>query len=191
MTVSDSGGLTAATLAISGTANFNGFGSNTFSVVSTATFNETVMFKSSVTIQSGVLGLGTASALIVASSATFSDTTANDVVVISSNGMVGFSGPAPTYSGCGTVTVLSSSVTAQSGAISMGGTPGNTCTVTFAKPFIGTPACLVTLGGSLGVGVFGAQGTTSASSVIGTCDNASGLASCGAGTTMAWHCFGN
>jgi hypothetical protein len=137
------------------------------------------------------LAIGTETAAVLASSATFVITTAQDVVVVSSNGMVGFSGPAPTYSGCGTVTVLSSSVTAQSGAISMGGSPGNTCTVTFPKPFIGVPACIVSLGGSLGTGVFGSQGATTAASVIGTCDNATGLASCGAGTTMTWHCFGN
>jgi hypothetical protein len=137
------------------------------------------------------LAIGTETAAVLASSAPFVVSTAQNVIVISSNGYMGFSGVAPTYSGCGTVTVLSSSVTAQSGSISMGGSPGNTCTVTFPKPFIGTPSCLVTLGGSLGTGVFGNQGATTSSSVIGTCDNATGLASCGAGTTMAWHCFGN
>ena len=117
--------------------------------------------------------------------------TATNTVVVSTNGLVGFTGPQPTFSGCGTVTVKSSSATAQAGTISMGGSPTNTCTVTFPIPWNNVPSCVVTLGGSLGTGVFGAQGATTASSVIGTCDNAAGLATCGVGTVMSWHCDGN
>ena len=118
--------------------------------------------------------------------------TSTNTVLIAPSGYMGFTGPAPTYSGCGTVTDTAGlGSTSQSGSISMGGSPGNTCTVTFAAAFTNTPSCVVTLGGSIGTGVFGTQGATSTAHVIGICDNATGLASCGAGTTLAWHCDGN
>jgi hypothetical protein len=147
-------------------------------------------------ISSGTLLVsGTAPAISISSVAPnagiiFVASTTYNSVLISSNGVLGNDGVAPTYSGCGTVTVLSNKATAQAGAISLGGSPGNTCTVTFAKPFINVPTCVVSLGGSLGTGVFGAQGTTTAAAVVGTCDNATGLATCGAGTNMSWICWG-
>lgn len=145
---------------------------------------------SSIVTVTGNLGISTSP-----SSNQFMVYTATQTVSVSSNGYVDFGGGAIStttqLSGCGTGASFTSGSNNQRGEITMGTSPGNTCTVTFNLPFFASvPFCTVS-GQETGSGVFLARGVVTQSNFTVTCDNTSGLASCASGTIFTYHCIGN
>lgn len=110
------------------------------------------------------------------------------IVSVSTQGGVDVSsGPAPTFSGCGTTPTITAGSNCTRGAVTMTSGLSSACTMTMpASCFAKTPFCIIN-GGGAGTAVFAQQ----TANLTLSCDNTTGLVTCGVGTYMTWHCFGN
>lgn len=112
--------------------------------------------------------------------------TSNLTVSISTNGYIGYSGgSAPTFSGCGTTPTVTAGSDNMRGSVTMTAGLSSACTIIPATPSPQNYFCVISGGGS-GTGVFFQQ----SANLTGSCDNATGLVSCGVGTFMTWNCTG-
>lgn len=121
---------------------------------------------------------------LYASSAAF--TTSNINVQISSNGYVGSTGgSAPTFSGCGTSPTVTAGSNNARGSVVMTSGLSSSCTIIPASPAPSNYFCSIS-GGGAGAAVFFQQ----SANLTASCDNATGLVTCGVGTFMTWQCSG-
>lgn len=112
--------------------------------------------------------------------------TSNLTVQISSNGYVGSTGGvAPTFSGCGTSPTVTAGSNNMRGSVTMTSGLSSACTIIPATPVPSNYFCTIS-GGGAGAGVLFQQ----SANLTGSCDNVSGLVTCGVGTFMSWQCAG-
>jgi hypothetical protein len=107
-------------------------------------------------------------------------------VYISSNGYVGSTGgSAPTFSGCGTTPTVTAGSNNMRGSVTMTAGLSSACTIIPASPVPQNYFCVIN-GGGAGTAVFFQQ----SANLTASCDNATGLVTCGVGTFMTWQCSG-
>ena len=116
--------------------------------------------------------------------------TATYTVNVSSNGYFDITGGiTPALSGCGTSPTFLAGSNNVRGQVTMGTSPGNTCTITFAAPgWASAPFCMAT-GSGLATGTWLNTSNATSSSFNVNCDNSAGLATCAG--TFTYHCWGN
>lgn len=109
-------------------------------------------------------------------------------VTISTQGVIDVTGTAqPTFTGCGTTPTITAGSDCQRGSVTMTSGVGSTCTLAFPSScYAKVPFCAIS-GGGAGTAIFFQQ----SSNMVGACDNATGLVTCGVGTFMTYSCWGN
>jgi hypothetical protein len=135
--------------------------------------------------------LGTQTVSIASETSTmnrFQVYTSTYVVTVSSNGYFDVqtaNGPIPTFTGCGTTPTIAAGSNNVRGSLVMTAGLSSSCTINPASPVPTNYTCVMS-GGGAGAAVFFQQtGPTTVS-----CDNATGLVTCGVGTFMSWFCTG-